>query len=253
MIILLSPSKTLRNETIAHPSPSQPLFPEKTKKLMNKLQRLTKAELKNLMSISDNLTDLNYQRYKEFNPDFEAQSGEPAIFTFQGDVFQGLKAETLNAEDLKYAEPRLYILSGLYGLLHPGTLVQPYRLEMGTNLKSGKNKNLYEFWGNDLTQQINKTMKEENSNILVNLASQEYSKAIDLDSINGETVELSFREWRNEKWTFVSFNAKKARGSMARYIIRNRINRKEDLKGFDTDQYAFNEELSSENNLFFTR
>ncbi|MBY5959753.1 peroxide stress protein YaaA [Membranicola marinus] len=253
MIIILSPSKTLRDEKIEHPNPSPPLFQEKTGQLMRKLQRLTKSEVKNLMSISDNLTELNYNRYKAFEDDFKGNNSEPAIFTFKGDVFQGLQAESFTAKDLEYAEPRLYILSGLYGLLKPSTLVQPYRLEMGTPLPVDRNKNLYEFWGDSLTQQINASMESVGSPYLVNLASKEYSKALNLKKVKGEVIDVHFREWRNEKWTFISFNAKKARGTMARYILRNQIEEKEDLKGFDLDGYAFNEELSSENELFFTK
>lgn len=253
MIIILSPSKTLRDEKVEHPNPTPPLFAEETGQLMRKLQRLTKSELKNLMSISDNLTELNYERYKNFDDDFEGDKGEPAIYTFKGDVFVGLDAESWNKKDLKYAEQRLYTLSGLYGLLQPSTLVQPYRLEMGTSLKVGRNNNLYEFWGDALTNKINSALSQEDHPFLVNLASNEYSKALDFKKIQGEIIEVHFREWRNEKWTFISFNAKKARGTMARYIIKNQIEEKELLKGFDLDGYGYSEELSSEHELFFTK
>lgn len=205
------------------------------------------------MDISDNLTELNYDRYKKFDYNFEDGIGEPAIYTFKGDVFLGLEAETWNEADLKYAEPRLFILSGLYGVLKPSTIVQPYRLEMGTKLKVGRNENLYTFWANDLTEQINKAMKKTHSTYLINLASNEYSKALDFNKIEGEVIEVNFREWRNEKWTFISFNAKKARGMMARYIVKNKIEELEHLQGFDLDGYGFNEELSTERELFFTK
>lgn len=253
MIIILSPSKTLRQEKINHPDPTLPVFSEKTQQLMKTLSKLSRPELKKLMKISDNLTDLNYDRFRSFNTDLTVPAGEPAVFTFKGDVFQGLKAEDWTQDDLRYAESRLFILSGLYGLLKPSTLVQPYRLEMGTSLKTKKAKNLYEFWGNDLTDQINQALTHQKNKTLVNLASQEYSKAIRMDSIEGKILDINFREWRNEKWTFISFNAKKARGTMARYIIRERIENPEDLKGFDLDGYGFSEELSSEQELFFTK
>lgn len=253
MIIILSPSKTLRDEEIKHPHPTKPLFPDKTGKLMRKLERLTKSELKDLMSISDNLTNLNYGRYKDFDDNFDHKAGEPAIYTFKGDVFLGLQAESWNTKDLEYAEPRLFILSGLYGVLKPSTLVQPYRLEMGTSLPVGRNKNLYGFWDDTLTEQINTALEKEHSPFLVNLASNEYSKALDFKGIKGKIIEVHFREWRNEKWTFISFNAKKARGMMARYIIQNQIEKKEHLKGFDLDGYGYSEELSSEWELFFTK
>ncbi len=253
MIIILSPSKTLRDEEINHPAPTSPLFPEKTGKLMRKLERLTKPELKKLMGISDNLADLNYDRYKKFDDDLDSGMGEPAIFTFKGDVFLGLEAESWGERDLKYAEPRLFILSGLYGVLKPSTIVQPYRLEMGTKLKVGRNKNLYTFWANDLTEQINKALKKTSTSYLINLASNEYSKALDFNKIEGDVIEINFREWRNEKWTFISFNAKKARGMMARFIIKNKIENIEHLQGFDMDGYGFNEQLSSKRELFFTK
>lgn len=253
MIIILSPAKTLRSDKIDHPHPTMPLFPDKTEKLMKALKRLSKADLKKLMKISDKLVDLNYTRNKAFETDFSAEKGEPAIFTFMGDVYQGLEADQWSKDDLKYAENRLFILSGLYGLLQPSTLVQPYRLEMGTALKSGKNENLYEFWDDDLTDTLNRIIKKENHEVFINLASKEYSKAVNLDKIEARTIEIQFREWRNGKWTFISFNAKKARGLMAQYIIRQRIVKAEELKGFDMDDYHFNEELSSEEEFFFTK
>src|SRR5680860_26386 len=242
MIIILSPSKTLRDEKIKHPNPTPPLFPEETGQLMRKLQRLTKSELKKLMSISDNLTELNYERYKKFDDDFDHEIGEPAIYTFKGDVFVGLDVESWSKKDLKYAEPRLFTLSGLYGVVKPSTLVQPYRLEMGTSLKVGRKDNLYKFWNDKLTDKINAALKKQNDPFLVNLASNEYSKALDFNKIKGEIIEINFREWRNEEWTFISFNTKKARGMMARYIIKNQIEEKEHIKGFDLDGYEFNEE-----------
>lgn len=253
MMIILSPAKTLRSDKIDHPHPTPPLFSGKTEKLMKTLKRLSKADLKKLMKISDKLVDLNYTRNKAFETDFSAEKGEPAIFTFMGDVYQGLEADRWSEDDLEYAENRLFILSGLYGLLHPSTLVQPYRLEMGTALKSGKTENLYEFWDDDLTETLNRIIKKENHEVFINLASKEYSKAVDLDKINARMIEIQFREWRNGKWTFISFNAKKARGLMAQYIIRHRIEKAEDLKGFDMDEYHFHEELSSEEEFFFTK
>jgi len=220
---------------------------------MNQLKNTSRQEIKKLMKISDNLTDLNYDRFQEFETDFSKNSGEPAIYTFKGDVFQGLEAENWSEKDLAYAESRLFILSGLYGLLRPSTLVQPYRLEMGTALSTKKAKTLYEFWGSDLTELINKELSHQQNKILINLASQEYSKAIQFQDIEATQIIVHFREWRNEKWTFISFNAKKARGTMARFIIQERIKDTEGLKGFDLDGYAYNEELSSDKELFFTK
>lgn len=253
MVIILSPAKTLRKEFISHPNPLPPLFPEKTGTIMRKLQRLTKAELKNLMGISDVLTDLNYNRFKEFDTEFRDQIGQSALYIFKGDVYLGLEAETLSAEEVKYAESHLYILSGLYGLLKPGTLVQPYRLEMGSKLKVGRKKNLYDFWGNQLTKYLDNAIRELGEKYLVNLASNEYSEALDFEKINATVLNIHFREWRRGQWTFVSYNAKKARGTMARYILQNEIKTTDDLKAFDLDSYGFQEDLSSEGELFFTR
>lgn len=253
MVIILSPAKTLRKEIITHPKPSQPIFPDETGSIMRKLQRLTKAELKNLMGISNDLTDLNYNRFKEFDTQFRDQTGQSALYIFKGDVYLGLEAETLSAEEVEYAENHLFILSGLYGLLKPGTFVQPYRLEMGSRLKVGRKKNLYDFWGDQLTIHLEEAIQARGEKYLVNLASNEYSDALNFEKINATVLNIHFREWRKEKWTFVSYNAKKARGTMARYILQNEIETLEELKGFDRDGYGFQEDLSSDGELFFTK
>ena len=252
MIIILSPSKTLRTEKIEHPAPTPPVFPEMTGKLMRKLSRLSKPELQKLMDISDKLTELNYRRFQNFDPEFESNSGEPAIYTYQGDVFVGLDAPSWSADELEYAESRLVILSGLYGILHPSTRVQPYRLEMGAPLKFGR-RNLYKFWGDTLTSYVKTILQKQSDKILLNLASQEYSDALDFSELGGTIIDVHFREWRNDQWKFISFNSKKARGTMARYVIQNQIENREDLQKFDLDGYAFNDELSTELELFFTK
>lgn len=253
MVIILSPSKTLRKEKIYHPESNLPLFPEMTGKLMRKLQRMTKPKLKSMMGISDDLTQLNYSRFKDFDPDFNENMGEPAIFIYQGDAYQGLNAPSWSEEDLKYAESRLLILSGLYGLLKPSTLVQPYRLEMGGRFKPGRNTNLYKYWKDTLTSYLKTNLQQQNEKIVVNLASKEYSDALDFNKIDGTILDVHFREWRNEQWKFISYDSKKARGTMARYIIQLRIEKPELLKDFDLDGYGYNEELSSEGELFFTK
>lgn len=253
MIAILSPSKTLRDTSIPKEDKTLPLFPEETAQLMTKLKSLSKPKIKKLMSISDNLTKLNYQRYKDFDTKFETKNGEPAIYSFLGDVFQGLEAEDFSKTDLDFAESHLYILSGLYGLLKPSTVIQPYRLEMGTKLKSGRKNNLYEFWNEKLTKEINESLANHKDKTLVNLASNEYSKAIHFNNIDGNVLEINFKEWRDEQWKFISFNAKKARGMMAKYMIKNQLTERQDLKGFDYDGYAFNEDLSSAWEWYFTR
>lgn len=253
MIILLSPSKSLNENPESSLQPTRPLFEEKTTQIARKLKTLTKPKIKALMSISDKLTALNHQRFQSFSTTFEDNIGSPAIHTFNGDVFLGLQAHDFNTEDLLFAEDSLFILSGLYGLLKPSTQIQPYRLEMGSKLKVGRKENLYAFWDNSLTNAINDALTKQDNPVLINLASQEYSKAVQLKDIKSPVIEIQFREWRNEKWQFVSFNAKKARGLMARYIIKNKLTEQEDIKGFDWEGYHFNEELSDSHQWFFTK
>lgn len=252
MIAILSPSKTLRTEKIDHPAPTPPLFPEMTEKLMRKLMRLSKPKLKKLMGMSDKLTEVNYRRFQNFDLDLTSASGEPAIFAYQGDVFVGLDAASWSAGDLEYAESRLLIMSGLYGILHPSTLVQPYRLEMGGQLKVDR-KSLYKFWGDTLTEYIRDILQNQDHKILLNLASNEYSDTLDFSQLDGTIVDVHFREWREDQWKFISYNSKKARGTMARYVIQNQVDKLEELQKFDLDGYVYNDELSTEVELFFTK
>ncbi|GAA5220921.1 peroxide stress protein YaaA [Membranihabitans marinus] len=253
MIILLSPSKSLNENPESALPLTRPLFEEKTSQIARKLKTLSKPKIKALMSISDKLTVLNHQRFQSFNTDFAAEIGSAAIHTFNGDVFLGLQAQDFNTDDLLFAEDHLFILSGLYGLLKPSTQIQPYRLEMGSKLKVGRKENLYAFWDSTITEAINDAVAKQDKPVVINLASQEYSKAVQLKDITSPVLEIQFREWRNEKWQFVSFNAKKARGLMARYIIKNKLTEPEDLKGFDWEDYHYNRELSSDNQWFFTK
>lgn len=252
MVILLSPSKTMREEKIEHPEPTSPVFPEMTSKVIRKLRGLTKKDLKKQMGISDKLTDLNYTRFKNFDLNFGPLSGQAAIFSYEGDVYAGLESPSWSQEDLKYAENRLLILSGLYGVLHPSTLVQPYRLEMGGKAKIGRNS-LYKFWSQEVTAYVNQVILDQDGGIVLNLASQEYSEVLNRNQINARFIDIQFREWRDEQWKFISYNAKKARGIMARFVIQNRIETPVALQSFDLDDYKYNPELSSDNELFFTK
>lgn len=242
----------MRTERIEHPHPTSPLFQEKTAQVARKIQRLSKKELQKLMGISESLTELNYDRFKNFDVEFSSNEGLSAIYSYEGDVFVGLDAPSWSESDLEYAESRLLIMSGLYGVLHPSTRIQPYRLEMGGKLKIGQ-QNLYKFWGDTLTNYVNELLQQQSENILVNLASKEYSDVLDFKQLSAKIIDIHFREWRKGEWKFITYNSKKSRGSMAKYIIKNRIENLEDLQSFDLDGYAYNEELSSPGELFFTK
>lgn len=205
------------------------------------------------MHISDKLTEVNYNRYQNFSSRYTGSNSKAAIYAFRGDVYVGLEAETLTKSDIDFAESHLRILSGLYGLLKPMDKMQAYRLEMGTNLKNPKGKNLYDFWNGTLTSEINKTLKKNSNDLIVNLASKEYFSALDRKQLKGEIIDVGIKEYKEGKLKFISFNAKKARGLIARYIIKNRITTKRGLMGFDYDGYTYQEDLSSDNEFMFVR
>ena len=252
MLILISPAKNLNFDPLDKDlDVTQPAFMKETRQLAKTAKGLSKGELKRLMNLSDKLTDLNYERFQSFKTPFTIDNAKPAALTFAGDVYQGLQASTLQPDDLDWAQDHLRILSGLYGLLRPLDLIQPYRLEMGRPLKTAKAEDLYGFWQDKLTRQVNKDLN--GSKTLVNLASNEYFGAVDPDNIKGEIITPQFKEIRDGKARFISFSAKKARGTMARYIIDQRIEDPEDLKRFKRDGYKFNKTLSKGNQWVFTR
>lgn len=254
MIVLLSPSKTLDFEKNSDEIPfTQPQFMQETKKLVRILKKKKAEELRSLMNISEKIATLNVQRYHAFNPDFNLENAKQAVLAFKGDVYTGLQAAEWNLDDLNYAQDHLRILSGLYGLLRPLDLMMPYRLEMGIGLEHSKGKNLYQFWGNKLTKKLQAELKEMDLPILLNLASQEYAKALDFKSFKGRVIDFQFKEERNGRLTFISFNAKKARGLMAHYIVTQRIREVEELKAFNAENYLFDEGLSTQNEFVFTR
>jgi cytoplasmic iron level regulating protein YaaA (DUF328/UPF0246 family) len=251
MLIVISPAKKL-NEFVDYKfEPTEPLFIKETKKLHSVLKNKKPAELKKLMALSDNLANLNFERYQSMK--FPQPKGLtiPAALMFNGDTYTGLQFDKLNLSEQKYAQKKLRILSGLYGILKPFDQVQPYRLEMGTKLKTDKTKNLYEYWHKQITETINKDLKKEK--YLINLASNEYFSAIDSNNLNGEVINIQFKEKRNGGYKIISFNAKKARGLMSYYIIKNQIESIEELKKFNLDDYKFNKELSTDTTLSFTR
>lgn len=249
MIVVLSPSKSMDMNPAFVQAPSQPDFLDKSETLIATLRRYSKADLMEFMQISETLAELNLQRFKEWNPPFTAENAKVAILAFTGDVYDGLDAASLKQEELNFAQSHLRILSGLYGLLRPMDLIQPYRLEMGRKLEIMETKNLYGFW----KETISETLNSLDGNLLINLASDEYFKAIDKRKLNKEIVTPIFKDEKNGSFKVISFYAKKARGYMARYIIENQITAAEHILKFNANGYAYNPELSSPSEPVFTR
>lgn len=254
MITLLSPSKKLNfnEQDIVH-SYTQCDFIQSAELLANEAKNLTENDLKDLMSISDKLAKLNRDRFDRWSLPFSASNAKQAILAFDGGVYSGLQAEDFKQKDFDFAQNHLRILSGLYGILKPLDLIQPYRLEMGISFKNNRGKNLYEFWKEDLTQNLNNTLKEHKNPTIINCASVEYFSAIDLSKLNGKILSIVFKEYRNDKLKFISFNAKKARGLMTQYIMKNEIDTNKDIKDFSYDNYNFDLKLSDDSTFVFTR
>jgi cytoplasmic iron level regulating protein YaaA (DUF328/UPF0246 family) len=254
MLIVISPAKSLDFTT--SPSTSDYSIPEmleNSENLIGKLQKMSPKQLSKLMGISANLGELNFRRFQEWHLPFSPQNAKQAVLAFNGDVYQGLDANTLSEQQLQLAQTKLRILSGLYGILKPLDLMQPYRLEMGTALKYYRSKNLYEFWNPMLTQMINQAVLESGSSVLVNLASNEYFKSIDKKKLKAEVVTPEFKDLKNGQYKMISFFAKKARGLMTRFIVENDIINVDNLQAFDSDGYNFNPRLSKPGNPVFTR
>lgn len=257
MIVLLSPAKSLDFEsTPAVKKSSEIIFPEESEYLAGKLKKMSARKLKSLMDISEDLAQLNAERYAQWSLPFTEKNSKQAIFAFTGDVYQGFEALTLKKPDLEYAQDHIRILSGLYGMLRPLDRIQPYRLEMGTNWAiTPKHNNLYKYWKEKLTDRLKKEMKENGETMVLNLASNEYSKVIDLKKLGVPVISPEFKEDKGDKYQMISFFAKKARGMMARYVVKNKIEKADDLRVFDSEGYHFNNDLSDiENNKWvFTR
>jgi cytoplasmic iron level regulating protein YaaA (DUF328/UPF0246 family) len=254
MLVVISPAKTLDYETPATISRySLPDYLDDSTELIEELRQLSPPEVSDLMGISAKLGDLNFGRYLNWQPEFTPDNAKQSVLAFKGDVYTGLDAESLSGGQLNWAQNHLRILSGLYGLLRPLDLMQPYRLEMGTKLANKRGSNLYEFWGEKITEGLNQELKEENSQVLINLASNEYFKSVKPKSLNAEVITPVFKDWKNDKYKIISFFAKKARGLMSRYIIENQIEDPEQLKQFDVDGYSFNPAMSSAREWVFTR
>lgn len=255
MLAILSPAKTLDFDSpLTTDQHSAPEFTKESTALIKTLRQLEPSDIGSLMGISDKLAVLNHNRYAHWSAKFDDASGARAsLLAFKGDVYLGLDAQTLSKRDFTWAQKRLRVLSGLYGLLRPLDRIHPYRLEMGTALRNTAGKDLYEFWGGKVTQALNEALAGQRSKVLINLASNEYYKVVQTQNIDGRIVTINFKEWRRDAYRFVSFSAKKARGLMARYMIDHRAERADDLKAFDVEGYAFNEELSSRDEWIFTR
>lgn len=254
MIIVISPAKTLDFETpTATQEHTQPDFLDDSAKLIDELRKLEPDQVGKLMSISPKLAVLNSNRYYAWQRPFNRTNAKQAILAFKGDVYTGLDADTLTAAELAFAQDHLRILSGLYGVLRPLDLMQAYRLEMGTQFKNPRGNDLYEFWGDTITQSLNQDLKNQKSDILINLASQEYFKSIKFRSLNARIITPVFKDQKNGVYKIISFFAKKARGLMGRYIIQNRLMNPEDIKHFSLAGYQFNERASSQDEWIFTR
>jgi len=252
MKIIISPAKSLDFETKVSTSLyTQPRFLEQSKKLNNKLKTLSKNKLSDLMKISDDLASLNYERNQAWETPFTPQNSKQAIYAFNGEVFRGIDVKSLENSKLPILQERLRIISGLYGLLKPLDLIQPYRLEMGTRLKIGNKDNLYKFWDDTIATSLNEELKD--GELLINLASSEYFKVIPKKILKYPMITPVFKEFKNGDYKIIMTFAKKARGLMVRYIIDNDIKTIDELKGFNVDRYLFSEKLSAENNLVFTR
>lgn len=249
MIILLSPAKSLDYSQTNIKESTLPIFQEETKELVSILQKKSNSALKKLMKVSDKIAKENNQRYKDFSPKYTSKNSKQAILAFKGDVYTGMNNDTMSKADLKFAQKHVRILSGLYGILKPLDLMQPYRLEMGTKLVVKKTKNLYGFWDTKITESI----LAESPKLIVNLASKEYYRSIKEDQLEAKVLTVNFKEFHNGKLKFLSFNAKKARGMLTRYIVDNRIKTIDKIKGFDVDRYYLDTDNSTETSLQFIR
>lgn len=254
MLILLSPSKTLGDGTSPQPvTPTQPALLKHTQELAKTTKKLSEKQLKVLMDISDKLAALNHERFQRFKTPFTPANASPALFTFQGDVYDGLDATSLTAKEVAYAQEHLRILSGFYGLLRPLDLMQPYRLEMGIALPTSRGKNLYGFWGEFITQRINHDAAACKAKAVINLASEEYFKAVQPKALALPVITPIFQEKRGKTRKTIGLMAKRARGNMARWIIRQHIATPIALCRFAEGGYAFDPESSSDTRLFFVR
>ncbi|NOZ67309.1 MAG: peroxide stress protein YaaA [Alphaproteobacteria bacterium] len=254
MLVVTSPAKKLDfSEDVTRSGWSIPDFLEDSEILIEAVRKLTRQELGKLMKISDKLVELNYNRFRAFSTPFTPTNAKQAVFAFTGDTYVGLDAESLSEDDLAYGQDHYRILSGLYGLLRPLDLMQPYRLEMGKKITTRRGRTLYEFWGDDLTEALNDIMAAQSTDILINCASQEYFKAVRADKLAGQIITPVFKEVKEGHARVLGMFAKKARGMMTRFILQNRVEKAGDLKDFDMGGYVFQPSLSDHQTLEFHR
>ena len=254
MLMLLSPAKSLDYETPSTlASYTMPQFTDESAALIGLIRPYTPAQISSLMGLSDALAQLNVARYAAWRPKFTTRNSKQAVLAFDGDVYGGLDAATLTPKQLAWAQDHLLILSGLYGVLRPLDRMQPYRLEMGTALPNPRGKDLYAWWGDRLAEHLNERLAEQGDDLLVNLASQEYFKAVKRKVLKARVVECVFEDWKGAGYKVISFHAKRARGLMARHIIAGRVKRLEGLRRFDAEGYAHAPEVSGPGRLVFRR
>jgi uncharacterized protein len=254
MLMVISPAKKLdMDASTTTKKTSQAALLDDAQLLIDDLRRLAPHDISSLMGLSDKLGLLNYDRYQEWQRPFSLDNAKQALFAFKGDVYVGLHADSFTAEDINFAQQHLRILSGLYGVLRPLDLMQAYRLEMGTRFVNAKGKDLYAFWGDKITQTLNQQLVKNNSKVLINLASTEYFKSVKSKVLKSEVITPVFKDKKDGQYKIISFYAKKARGLMAAYIIKNKITDVKKLKQFSTDGYCFNADISNAKEWVFTR
>ncbi|MDD0841810.1 peroxide stress protein YaaA [Pseudomonas sp. Gutcm_11s] len=254
MLLVISPAKTLDYDTPpATARFTQPQFLDHAQELIGQLREMSPQQIGELMHLSDKLSALNVARYGSWHPDFTPANAKQALLAFKGDVYTGLAAEDFAEADFDFAQQHLRMLSGLYGVLRPLDLMQPYRLEMGTKLANARGNNLYDFWGERISGWLNEALAEQGDDILLNLASNEYFGAVKRKALNARIIDTEFKDLKNGQYKIISFYAKKARGLMARYVIKERISDPEQLKAFDYQGYRYSPEQSKPDSLVFLR
>lgn len=254
MLFLLSPAKTLDyTSPIPSVDPTLPEFSDQSAELVKLLKQRSAQEISELMSVSSAIADLNHQRFLQWSRRPSPKNARPALLAFNGDVYEGLEARTLSPTELNWAQEHIAILSGLYGVLKPLDFMQPYRLEMGTQLPNKKGSNLYKFWGSTISEYLNHRLTEQKAPTIVNLASQEYFKSVDLKTLKAPVIECVFEQEKSGQFKVISFLAKRARGLMARFAIKQRINTPAGLLKFNSEGYTFQESLSTKERLVFRK
>jgi len=254
MLTVISPAKTLDYDT--KPVTERftlPQYLDDSQELIQQLRELSPAQISELMHLSDKLAGLNAARFGSWTPDFTPANAKQALLAFKGDVYTGLDAESLGEDDFSYAQDHLRMLSGLYGLLRPLDLMQPYRLEMGTKLANARGKDLYAFWGTRISEWLNQALADQGDDVLLNLASNEYFSAVKRGALKARVINVDFKDFKNGQYKIISFYAKKARGMMSRFVIEQRISDPEQLKQFDVQGYYYSAEQSKADHLVFLR